>query len=148
LHELVASDLAARVPDPEHVERIGDGAGCARESGRVPSAPVGEPRHEQRRGREHEQHHECERHPVERRGALLMDDDGTEAEASTEWRMSVHLPTVGRWGKAPVRAPVYVRRMLALEELRADVESGAVDTVIAAFTDMQGRLMGKRLDAE
>src|SRR5215471_17009766 len=38
--------------------------------------------------------------------------------------------------------------MLDLEELRADVESGAVDTVIAAFTDMQGRLMGKRLDAE
>jgi glutamine synthetase len=38
--------------------------------------------------------------------------------------------------------------MLSLEELRADVESGAVDTVIACFTDMQGRLMGKRLDAE
>ena len=29
-----------------------------------------------------------------------------------------------------------------------DVESGAVDTVIACFTDMQGRLMGKRLDAD
>ena len=38
--------------------------------------------------------------------------------------------------------------MLTVDELRADVESGAVDTVIAAFTDMQGRLMGKRLDAE
>jgi glutamine synthetase len=38
--------------------------------------------------------------------------------------------------------------MLTLEELRTDVETGAVDTVIAAFTDMQGRLMGKRLDAE
>ena len=38
--------------------------------------------------------------------------------------------------------------MLSLEELRADVESGTTDTVIAAFTDMQGRLMGKRLDAE
>jgi glutamine synthetase len=38
--------------------------------------------------------------------------------------------------------------VLSLEELRADVETGAVDTVIAAFTDMQGRLMGKRLDAE
>jgi glutamine synthetase len=38
--------------------------------------------------------------------------------------------------------------MLTLEELRADAETGAVDTVIAAFTDMQGRLMGKRLDAE
>jgi glutamine synthetase len=38
--------------------------------------------------------------------------------------------------------------MLTVAELRADVESGAVDTVILAFTDMQGRLMGKRLDAE
>ncbi len=38
--------------------------------------------------------------------------------------------------------------MLTVEELRADVESGAVDTVIACFTDMQGRLMGKRLDGE
>jgi glutamine synthetase len=38
--------------------------------------------------------------------------------------------------------------VLTVEELRADVESGAVDTVVAAFTDMQGRLMGKRLHAE
>lgn len=35
--------------------------------------------------------------------------------------------------------------MLTLEELRGDVESGAVDTIVVAFTDMQGRLMGKRL---
>ena len=38
--------------------------------------------------------------------------------------------------------------MLTLDELKADAESGAVDTVIAAFTDMQGRLMGKRLHGE
>jgi glutamine synthetase len=38
--------------------------------------------------------------------------------------------------------------MLTVDELRADVETGAIDTVIAAFTDMQGRLMGKRLHAE
>ena len=38
--------------------------------------------------------------------------------------------------------------MLSLDELREDVASGTVDTVIACFTDMQGRLMGKRLDAE
>jgi glutamine synthetase len=38
--------------------------------------------------------------------------------------------------------------MLTLEELRADVETGAIDTVVAAFTDMQGRLMGKREQAE
>src|SRR5215470_3025772 len=29
-----------------------------------------------------------------------------------------------------------VARMLTLDELRADVEAGAVDTVVAAFTDM------------
>jgi glutamine synthetase len=38
--------------------------------------------------------------------------------------------------------------MLTLEELRADVELGTIDTVVAAFTDMQGRLMGKREQAE
>ena len=38
--------------------------------------------------------------------------------------------------------------MLSVEELRSDVESGAIDTVVVAFTDMQGRLMGKRLHAE
>src|SRR5215211_7817360 len=38
--------------------------------------------------------------------------------------------------------------MLSVDELRADVESGAIDTVVVAFTDMQGRLLGKRLHAE
>jgi glutamine synthetase len=35
--------------------------------------------------------------------------------------------------------------VLTQEELRGAVEDGSIDTVIAAFTDMQGRLMGKRL---
>src|SRR6187455_3810892 len=38
--------------------------------------------------------------------------------------------------------------MLSYDELRTDVGSGAIDTVVVAFTDMQGRLMGKRLQAE
>jgi glutamine synthetase len=38
--------------------------------------------------------------------------------------------------------------MLAFEELRNLVAAGAIDTVVVAFTDMQGRLMGKRLHAE
>ncbi|HXK13142.1 MAG TPA: glutamine synthetase, partial [Gaiellaceae bacterium] len=38
--------------------------------------------------------------------------------------------------------------MLSLDELRADVERGAIDTVVCAFTDMQGRLLGKREHAE
>jgi glutamine synthetase len=35
--------------------------------------------------------------------------------------------------------------LLTIDELRAAVEDGSIDTIIAAFTDMQGRLMGKRL---
>jgi glutamine synthetase len=38
--------------------------------------------------------------------------------------------------------------MLGLEELRSAVGRGEIDTVVVAFTDMQGRLMGKRLHAE
>ena len=37
--------------------------------------------------------------------------------------------------------------MLTLDELRAEVEAGQVDTVLLAMTDMQGRLQGKRLAA-
>jgi glutamine synthetase len=40
------------------------------------------------------------------------------------------------------------RGLLTLEELRSAVGSGEVDTVVLAFTDMQGRLQGKRLSAE
>jgi glutamine synthetase len=36
---------------------------------------------------------------------------------------------------------------MTLEELRKQVESGAIDTVLLAMTDMQGRLQGKRLTA-
>jgi len=38
--------------------------------------------------------------------------------------------------------------MLTVEQLRADVEAGVVDTVVVAITDMQGRLVGKRLHAQ
>jgi glutamine synthetase len=38
--------------------------------------------------------------------------------------------------------------LLTLEQLRASVLTGAVDTVIVAMTDMQGRLQGKRLHAQ
>ena len=37
---------------------------------------------------------------------------------------------------------------LTQEALASLVERGEVDTVVVAFTDMQGRLMGKRVDAE
>src|ERR687891_334883 len=38
--------------------------------------------------------------------------------------------------------------MLTLETLEAAVREGSIDTVIVAFTDMQGRLLGKRLHGE
>src|SRR5262249_54013927 len=38
--------------------------------------------------------------------------------------------------------------MLTLVELKAAVDDGTIDTVVVAFTDMQGRLMGKRVHAE
>jgi glutamine synthetase len=41
-----------------------------------------------------------------------------------------------------------VRGMLTAEELRDEVERGTIDTVLTCFTDMQGRLMGKRVDAD
>ena len=37
---------------------------------------------------------------------------------------------------------------LTLDRLRAEVEDGTIDTVAVAITDMQGRLQGKRIDAQ
>src|SRR6202035_5286332 len=37
--------------------------------------------------------------------------------------------------------------MLTLDELTKEGEAGKGDTVVVAFTDMQGRLMGKRMEA-
>jgi glutamine synthetase len=44
--------------------------------------------------------------------------------------------------------PGTVRGMLSLSDLRKEVEAGAIDTIVTAFTDMQGRLIGKRIQAE
>jgi glutamine synthetase len=38
--------------------------------------------------------------------------------------------------------------MLSLEELRKEAGEGTIDTVLTAFTDMQGRLFGKRIQIE
>jgi glutamine synthetase len=38
--------------------------------------------------------------------------------------------------------------MLTLEQLRTHVDEGSIDTVLVAFTDMQGRLQGKRCAAQ
>ena len=36
--------------------------------------------------------------------------------------------------------------MLSLDELTGEAERGSIDTVVTAFTDMQGRLIGKRIE--
>ncbi|NJM31030.1 MAG: glutamine synthetase [Rhizobiales bacterium] len=38
--------------------------------------------------------------------------------------------------------------MLTLDELRHEVKAGAIDTVVAAMVDLQGRLIGKRFHAQ
>ena len=38
--------------------------------------------------------------------------------------------------------------MLSLDDLRSEAEAETIDTVVAAFTDMQGRLFGKRIQVE
>jgi glutamine synthetase len=38
--------------------------------------------------------------------------------------------------------------MLSLDDLRKEAKDGTIDTVVTAFTDMQGRLFGKRINAE
>jgi glutamine synthetase len=47
----------------------------------------------------------------------------------------------------PGQALKHNKGMLTLAELTAMVEAGDIDTVIMAFTDMQGRLVGKRASA-
>jgi glutamine synthetase len=44
--------------------------------------------------------------------------------------------------------PGTVRGMLTLPELERSIGDGTIDTVVAAFTDMQGRLVGKRIQGE
>ena len=38
--------------------------------------------------------------------------------------------------------------MLTVEELQQQVDTGDIETVIVVFTDLYGRFMGKRFDAE
>ena len=40
------------------------------------------------------------------------------------------------------------RPELTLDQLRAEIADGTIDTVVVAFTDMQGRLQGKRIHGQ
>src|SRR3954463_13943098 len=54
-----------------------------------------------------------------------------------------------RDGHAPrPGGPGTLRGMLTVDQLKAEIEAGTIDTVVAAFTDMQGRLIGKRIQGE
>ena len=65
---------------------------------------------------------------------------GPVREAGSDEELDRHRAAVG--ALMPSR-----RGMLTLDELAARVEDGSVDTVLVAFTDMQGRLQGKRCAA-
>jgi glutamine synthetase len=41
-----------------------------------------------------------------------------------------------------------VKGMLTVDQLREEVEAGTIDTILTCFTDMQGRLFGKRVEGE
>src|SRR5260370_36578659 len=47
-----------------------------------------------------------------------------------------------------VMASQPVRGMLTVDELKAKVESGEIETVVSVFPDLYGRLMGKRITGE
>ena len=49
-----------------------------------------------------------------------------------------------RHGRSAAR---YGRAAMTLDELKAEIAAGDIDTVLLALTDMQGRLQGKRLTA-
>jgi glutamine synthetase len=53
-------------------------------------------------------------------------------------------------GKAAPRpgGPGGTAGMLSLDDLRKEAADGGIDTVVTAFTDMQGRLFGKRIQVE
>jgi glutamine synthetase len=53
-------------------------------------------------------------------------------------------------GKDPKRpgGPGGDRGMLTLDQLKKEADEGTIDTVVTAFTDMQGRLFGKRIQIE
>ncbi len=53
-------------------------------------------------------------------------------------------------GSTMKSAPTHPRndRMLTVEQLKATIADGEIDTVILAFTDMQGRLQGKLIQAQ
>jgi glutamine synthetase len=51
-------------------------------------------------------------------------------------------------GQVRPGGPGTVRGMLSVQDLRKEVEAGTIDTVVTVFTDMQGRLIGKRIQGE
>src|SRR6266567_6520673 len=62
---------------------------------------------------------------------------------------TAHVGAERRDGSAPRSGgPGTLQGMLSLDELRHEIEAGTIDTIVTAFTDMQGRLIGKRIQGE
>src|SRR5690606_8047543 len=59
------------------------------------------------------------------------------------------LPAAGHpHNQTIVASPENPMPAYSLDQLQADVQNGEIDTVLVAFPDMQGRLIGKRFQAE
>src|SRR5713226_6031527 len=62
---------------------------------------------------------------------------------------TAHVGADRRDGSAPRSGgPGTLQGMLSLDELRQEIEAGTIDTIVTAFTDMQGRLIGKRIQGQ
>lgn len=53
-------------------------------------------------------------------------------------------------GNSPVHSPINasIRGMLSLDDLRKQADAGEIETVVAVFTDLYGRFMGKRITTD
>ena len=74
--------------------------------------------------------------------------DMSTPEAGTAESNTAQSNAVQTNGAEAVRSPLRNDRMLSLDALRDSIARGETDTVVLAFTDMQGRLQGKLLHAQ
>src|ERR1700730_12486016 len=83
---------------------------------------------------------------------MLTRTTGRERIAGIANRQTTDRADVGsdrRDGSTPRSGgPGTLQGMLSLDELRKEIQAGTIDTIVTAFTDMQGGLIGKRIQGE
>src|SRR5262245_41675482 len=78
-----------------------------------------------------------------------MSEEGWANEREGETMVSADQDVdVSTWDGGAATQASWPRSTMTPDQLRAEVEAGHIDTVIVAITDIQGRLMGKRLPAD